>query len=97
MDGHTVMNTVFLDNAPLSEFCDRTTEMGNNIQKGYMQMLAEAMPALGNPKAHANITITKGDAMHRLMFASMLMYKIDEAVKYSGIVLQRKREMQWLS
>lgn len=41
------------------EFCDRSTETGSNIQKGYMQMLAGAMSALRNPKAHANITITQ--------------------------------------
>ena len=84
-DGHTAMSMVFSDNAPLLEFCDRSTETGNNIQKGYMQMLAGAMSALRNPKAHANITITKDDAMRRLMFASMLMYKIDEAIDYSEI------------
>ena len=84
-DGYTAMNTVFSDNTPMVEFCDRSTDTGSNIQKGYMQMLAGAMSALRNPKAHANITITKDDAMRRLMFASMLMYKIDEAVKYSGI------------
>lgn len=72
-DGHTAMNMVFSDNAPLVEFCDRSTETGSNIQKGYMQMLAGAMSALRNPKAHANITITKDDAMRRLMFASMLI------------------------
>ena len=48
-------------------------------------MLSGAMSALRNPKAHANITITAEDAMRRLMFASMLMYKIDEAVKHSEI------------
>ena len=85
LDGQAAMNTVFSDKTPLVEFCDRSTETGNNIQKGYMQMLAGAMSALRNPKAHANITITKDDAMRRLMFASMLMYKIDEAVKYSKI------------
>mgnify|MGYP004470341121 FL=1 len=84
-DGYTAMNMVFSDNAPLVEFCDRSTETGSNIQKGYMQMLAGAMSALRNPKAHANITITKDDAMRRLMFASMLMYKIDEAIDYSEI------------
>ena len=84
-DGQAAMNTVFSDNAPLVEFCDRSTETGSNIQRGYMQMLAGAMSALRNPKAHANITITKDDAMRHLMFASMLMYKIDEAVNYSGI------------
>ena len=48
-------------------------------------MLAGAMSALRNPKAHANIQIGKDDAMRRLILASMLMYKIDEAVKHSKI------------
>ena len=85
-DGHNAMNTVFSDNNPLVEFCDRTSETGSNTQKGFMQMLSGAMSALRNPKAHANITLTKDDATRRLMFASMLMYKIDEAVKYSQII-----------
>ncbi len=88
-DGQTAMNTVFSDNNPLVEFCDRSTDTGRNIQKGYMQMLAGAMSALRNPKAHSNITITAEDAMRRLVYASMLMYKIDEAVKYSKIQEQR--------
>ena len=32
-DGYTAMNMVFSDNAPLLEFCDRSTETGSNIQK----------------------------------------------------------------
>ena len=44
------------------------------------------MSALRNPKAHTNtIVVTKEECMRRLMFASMLMYKIDEAVEHSGI------------
>lgn len=35
-DGYTAMNMVFSDNAPLLEFCDRSTETGSNIQKGYI-------------------------------------------------------------
>lgn len=85
-DGHNAMNTVFSDNNPLVEFCDRTNDTGSNTQKGFMQMLSGAMSALRNPKAHANITLAKDDAVRQLMFASMLMYKIDEAVKYSQIV-----------
>lgn len=49
-------------------------------------MLAGAMSALRNPKAHANIQIERDDAMRCLIFASMLMYKIDEAVLYSKII-----------
>ena len=84
-DGDAAMKTVFSANAPLVEFCDRSTDSGANTQKGFMEMLAGAMSALRNPKAHANITIDREDAMRRLIFASMLMYKIDEAVQYSKI------------
>lgn len=84
-DGDAAMKTVFSANAPLIEFCDRSTDSGSNTQKGFMEMLAGAMSALRNPKAHANITISQDDAMRRLIFASMLMYKIDEAVLYTKI------------
>ena len=46
-------------------------------------MLSGAMSALRNPKAHANITISADESMRQIVFASMLMYKIDEAVRYS--------------
>lgn len=85
-DGDTVMTTTFSVNSPLIRFCDDSTDTGRNIQKGFMEMLAGAMSALRNPKAHSNnIIISKDECMRRLMFASMLMYKIDEAIKYSGI------------
>lgn len=84
-DGDSAMKKVFSTNNPLIEFCDRSTNSGTNIQKGFMEMLAGAMSALRNPKAHANITINRDDAIRRLIFASMLMYKIDEAVSYSKI------------
>lgn len=93
-DGHTAMNMVFSDNAPLVEFCDRSTETGSNIQKGYMQMLAGAMSALRNPKAHANITITKDDAMRRLMFASMLMYAVPHQAGLTAILCGQQPRCQ---
>lgn len=84
-DGDAVMTAVFSSNNPMLKVCDITTDTGMNEQKGLMFMLQGAMSALRNPKAHANITISKKDAMRRLIFASMLMYKIDEAVAYSNI------------
>lgn len=81
--GDAVMKRVFSANNPLIEFCDCSTDTGANIQKGFMEMLAGAMSALR--KAHANIKINPEDAMRHLIFASMLMYKIDEAVLYSKI------------
>ena len=65
--------------------CDISIDTGMNEQKGLMFMLQGAMSALRNPKAHSNITISKDDAMRRIIYASMLMYKIDEAVKYSRV------------
>lgn len=84
-DGDTAMTTVFSANNPMLKACDISSETGMNEQKGLMLMLQGAMSALRNPKAHSNITISKDDAMRRIMYASMLMYKIDEAVKYSKI------------
>ena len=84
-DGCDAMNKVFSDN-PLIEICDRSTDTGKNIHNGTRFMLAGAMSALRNPKAHTNdIIVTKDECMRRLMFASMLMYKIDEAVEHSAI------------
>lgn len=85
-DGEAAMTTVFSSNTPLIEFCDRSTTTGQNKQKGFMQMLAGAMSALRNPKAHSNAeTLSEEEAFRRLAMASMLMYTIDDAVKYSKI------------
>lgn len=85
-DGESAMTTVFSTNSPLVSFCDQSTETGFNKQKGYMQMLAGAMSALRNPKAHSNSEIiTAEESYRRLATASMLMYAIDEAVVYSQI------------
>lgn len=86
-DGRDVMNKVFAEGEKaMVEVCDRSTETGNNIHEGTRFMLVGAMSALRNPKAHSNaVVITQEECVRRLMFASMLMYKIDEAVEYSGI------------
>jgi len=85
-DGADAMNKVFSKNNPMIQFSDMTDDTGKNTQLGYMEMLAGAMSALRNPKAHSNdVVISKEEAMRRLMYASMLMYKIDEGVRYSNI------------
>ena len=85
-DGEAAMTTVFSANKPLVEFANRKTTTGQNKQKGYMQILAGAMSALRNPKAHSNTeTLSEEETFRRLATASMLMYAIDEAVKHSGI------------
>ena len=83
-DGKDLMNKLFGSKPPLCPVCDTSTESGDNYQQGFHFLTAGAMSALRNPKAHSNDEVlTKEEAMRRLMFASMLMYKLDEAVTYS--------------
>ena len=82
-DGADLMHKIIGEqNANFLRVGNPNTETGRNIQQGYHFMLAGAMSALRNPKAHSNDEkLSAEEAMRRLMFASMLMYKIDEAVK----------------
>lgn len=80
-DGDAAMRKAFSAKAPILELANLSSETGANIQKGYMEMMAGAMSALRNPKSHEIITISAEDSMRRLIFASMLMYKIDEAME----------------
>ena len=79
LDGAPLMNRAFSPKNPVIVLDDLATETGRNIQLGYMQIFAGAMIGIRNPKAHANIEITKERAMHFLMLASLLMAKLDDA------------------
>lgn len=87
-DGTAAMTRIYSSNNPIVEFCDRHTESGQNTQLGFMKMAEGAMIALRNPVAHENLNMSQDDAMRQLMFASMIMYKIDEGVIHSGITEQ---------
>lgn len=79
-DGYNLMNTLLSEKKPIFIIDDLDTDEGKDIQSGFRLMLAGAMSALRNPPAHSNKKIlTAEESMRRLMFASMLMYKIDEA------------------
>lgn len=82
-DGQPLMNKVFAENDPMLEAGDRTTQTGKDIHSGTRFLFAGAMAALRNPKAHENIEIGKDDSMRQLIFASMLMFQIDEIVANS--------------
>ncbi len=88
-NGVSLMRDIFnyenKNNQRLLIFEDINYESGKNVQQGYMQIFAGAMQAIRNPKAHENMTATKESAIDRLIFASMLMKKIDEAIKFTGI------------
>ena len=82
-DGQTLMNKIFADKDPVLEAGDLSTQTGKDIQMGTRFMLAGAIAALRNPKSHENIALAKEDSMRQLIFASMLMYKIDEIIMKS--------------
>ena len=82
LDGASLMIQVFSVGSPILQFEDISTESGRNVQLGYIKIFEGSIIAIRNPKAHANITITKDNALRKLLLASDLMYKIDEAVEY---------------
>lgn len=84
-DGQKLMNRVFGEKNPVLVAGGMTTETGKDIQAGTRYMFAGAMAALRNPKSHENITLGREDCMRRLIFASMLMYIIDETVADSNV------------
>ena len=49
-----------------------------------MQIFAGAMQGIRNPKAHENLSISREDAVKRLVLASLLMDKIDEAISFTN-------------
>lgn len=83
-DGQALMNKVFADKEPVVETADRSTQTGRDIHMGTRFLFAGAMAALRNPKSHENNAIEKDDAMRRLIFASMLMFQIDEILATSA-------------
>lgn len=78
-DGSSLMKRAFSVNRPIIQLDDIGNETGRNIQQGYMELFSGSMIGVRNPKAHANIDITKERAIHFLFLASLLMCKLDEA------------------
>lgn len=85
LDGSNLMKKCFSSNNPILIIQDNTSESGRNVQLGYMEIFSGAMIGIRNPKAHGNQTITREDAVRKLNFASLLMYKIDQALISTGI------------
>lgn len=77
-NGAKLMQTAFSVQNPIIKLGDISTETGVNIQQGYMEMFAGAMIGIRNPQAHNNLQITKENAVRKLHYASMLMYKLDD-------------------
>lgn len=80
-DGKGLMTIAFSANNPVLKFEPSSSYSDFDIQEGYMHMFAGAMQGIRNPKAHENDIIDKADALRKLAFASMLMYKLDTVVE----------------
>ena len=84
--GAKLMNAIFSNNEScFLEFQSREDENGQNVQIGFMQIFSGAMTGIRNLPAHGNTDIPRDDAIRKLMLASLLMYKVDEAVNFSNI------------
>lgn len=84
-DGQDLMRKTFSPTKPLLIFEDLDTESGKNVQEGYMQIFAGAIQGIRNPKAHENMYISREDAIKKLIFASLLMEKVDEAIRHTQL------------
>ncbi len=80
-DGDKLMKKVFSVDNPVFKLADTSTEMGKNIQQGYMEMFAGSIKAIRNPKSHMNFKISKLDAIEKLVIASHLLKVFDNRIK----------------
>ncbi|MFI3168661.1 MAG: TIGR02391 family protein [Faecalibacterium sp.] len=62
-------------------FTDSSNATLRAIQEGYEHLFAGSIQAWRNPNAHKNNKLEKEDAMRKLMLASDLMYKLEEALR----------------
>lgn len=79
-DGNTLMQKAFSASNPIISFNDTGFKTDQDIQQGYQFMFSGAMLGIRNPKAHGVEDISKSDAIRKLHFASMLMFKLDERI-----------------
>ncbi|MFA6867489.1 MAG: TIGR02391 family protein [Clostridia bacterium] len=84
-DGRDLFNHVFNDDPikTLLKIADLSTQAGKNEQEGYRFLFMGAWVGIRDPKAHANELLSKDEAYDILIFASMLMKKIDMAIAYT--------------
>lgn len=80
LDGAKLMRKAFSPNNPIICIASPASKSGQDTQQGYMDIFAGVMTGIRNPKAHDNETISKEDALRKLIMISLLMYKIDERI-----------------
>lgn len=79
-DGDRLVSSAFSIERPYLILSELDTESGRNDQKGFMQIFKGAYQGIRNPKAHSlEHDLTDQKAAQYLVFASLLMRRIDEA------------------
>jgi len=79
LDGKNLMLTTFSINKPVIILDDNlSSQIGKDIQEGYMHIFAGSIQGIRNPKAHDNLKIDKKKAVQFLSLASLLMDKLNE-------------------
>jgi uncharacterized protein (TIGR02391 family) len=58
-DGSELMQRAFSPKNPIIQLGDLSTETGKSMQIGYLELFSGSMTGVRNPKAHANVTISK--------------------------------------
>jgi uncharacterized protein (TIGR02391 family) len=85
LDGTALMGEAFKDTNPPLALADLSTETGRNIQAGFRFMFMGAVRGIRNPDAHELFkALDAEEALETLAFASMLMRRLDNAVKLSA-------------
>lgn len=79
-DGASLMRKAFSPGNPIIRIANVENKSGHDTQQGYMDIFAGVMTGIRNPKAHDNETITKEDALRKLIMISLLMFKIDSRI-----------------
>lgn len=77
LDGAGLMKKPFSPGNPIIKIANVENKSGHDTQQGYMEIFAGVMTGIRNPKAHDNESITKEDALRKLIMTTLLMYKID--------------------
>lgn len=80
LDGAKLMQRAFSINNPIIRIASPASISGKDTQQGYMSIFAGVMTGIRNPKAHDNESITKEDALRKLILISLLMFKIDSRI-----------------
>jgi len=80
LDGSELMYRAFAPKSPYLEFEDPMPLTRDSMQQGYMQIFAGTMTGVRNPKVHGMVKLERERCIHFLFLASLLAFKVDEAV-----------------